>query len=144
MNGKVISIDKNQVVIELLQETKTCEACNLKHSCSLPDKKTISVLKSALDFSVSIGESVLIESIPGKLTKLAFVVYIMPLILMAVFGYAGLFFSENISILFGVLGLLCGLSILFVINKKTSHKRFVKIYKKDKEVVDGSNCGNCD
>jgi positive regulator of sigma E activity len=144
MDGKVIAIEKNQVVIELKQETKSCEVCTLKHSCSLPDKKTIGVSKSDLDYCFSVGEEVLIESLPGKITVLAFVVYIVPLIIMAVFGFAGLFFSENMSILFGIFGLLCGLFILYVTNKRISHKRFVKISKKDKEVVDGSNCGNCD
>lgn len=128
MKGKVIKVNDFEIEIEITGETTSCESCSLKHSCSLPEKKNIK-LPSKLYSKLNKNDLVKVEMKPGDLTKISFLVYMMPLILMTVGSLLGFNYSENLSIIFGTMGLMCGLIILIIINKKVSNKKFITLTK---------------
>jgi len=130
LKGKVIFVDENNLTVDLFADSSSCESCSLKHSCVMPDKKSITVKKSLYNEKFVLEDIVEVDMKQGELAKLSFVVYMIPLFLMMIGGISGIFFSEIYSIIGGFTGLLCGLILLIAVNKKVSNKRILTINKK--------------
>lgn len=129
MEGKVTFVDENKLIIQIEGDTKSCESCGMKDNCTLPEKKTITLDKKLYGENFMENDLVDINMKPGMLTKLSFLVYIIPLFLMVFGGLVGSHFSENMSVLGGIIGLLCGIIFLIVMNKKISIKNVLTLKK---------------
>lgn len=89
-----------------------CAGCKMHGVCGTDGKNVEHVIPTDLD--LTIGDKVILYIDPGKRVFSALMLFIFPIVFMALFYYiASFFLPEGFAILFGFLGLI----IAFVVNK---------------------------
>lgn len=112
--AKVIKFDDNMVWLEAERQS-TCSGCKVKQGCGTgmlakhvgKRFSNIAVMKTS---DVEVGEQVHLAIPEETLLQGAFLMYILPLILMFIFaaGAQALHFNEAIEVFSGLSGLLIG------------------------------------
>lgn len=120
-NAIVVSIDNNQTWIET-QRKSVCGQCSANKGCgtSVLSKvigNKLSKIKAINNINAQVGDEVVIGLNEQSLLKGAFVVYMLPLILLFLFSFVGQLVSDNLLIqnnefliiLFAVIGFYLGM-----------------------------------
>lgn len=126
--GIVRKLNKNTVDVEIHRSSACGESCA---SCGLcPGTETITAAENTLNAVV--GDRVIIDMSDKKVLGAAFLVYIIPII-MLIIGYAvgsAVFHKESIAIVSGFLLMVLTFAVIILIDKKIKHcytPRIVKI-----------------
>lgn len=120
-NAIVVSIDNNQTWIET-QRKSVCGQCSANKGCgtSVLSKvigNKLSKIKAINNINAQVGDEVVIGLNEQSLLKGAFIVYMLPLILLFLFSFVGQLVSDNLLIqnnefliiLFAVIGFYLGM-----------------------------------
>lgn len=120
-NAIVVSIDNNQTWIET-QRKSACGQCSANKGCgtSVLSKvigNKLTKIKAINNINAQVGDEVVIGVNEQSLLKGAFVVYMLPLILLFIFSFVGQLVSDNLLIqnnefliiLFAVTGFYLGM-----------------------------------
>ena len=120
-NAIVVSIDNNQTWIET-QRKSACGQCSANKGCgtSVLSKvigNKLSKIKAINNINAQVGDEVVIGLNEHSMLKGAFVVYMLPLILLFLFSFVGQLVSDNLAIqnnevlviLFAVTGFYLGM-----------------------------------
>ena len=120
-NAIVVSIENNQTWIET-QRKSTCGQCSANKGCgtSVLSKvigNKLSKIKAINNIDAQVGDEVVIGLNEHSLLKGAFMIYMLPLILLFLFSFFGQLLSHNLQIqnnefiiiLFAVLGFYLGM-----------------------------------
>lgn len=120
-NAIVVSIDNNQTWIET-QRKSACGQCSANKGCgtSVLSKvigNKLTKIKAINNINAQVGDEVVIGLNEQSLLKGAFVVYMLPLILLFLFSFVGQLVSDNLLIqnnefliiLFAVTGFYLGM-----------------------------------
>lgn len=125
----VAKIDENYVYLKPAFNESTCGTCAISGSCSLKTTKgELKIRKSAVEVSLVPGDSVLVD-LRYNQAIISFIVYGLPLcgfVMGILLGYM-LGFSDPISLLLGVGGLVIGFLETKVIDKRYEIKIIEKL-----------------
>lgn len=124
--GRVFSIESGALIIQVIQES-TCGSCSAQKGCGqgvltkyLGSSHFVRVgLTNRSSSEFNVGDEIELGIDEFAMLKAAFLVYLIPLIFMILGTYLGSLFSEILSILGAVVGLLVGATYVRI----ASHKR---------------------
>ena len=124
--GKVIAKEDSGIQIEMITQ-EGCRACAMSRVCSKGKKRFF--IPTTEDFAI--GDIVEVEVSANSRIFSSFVVFIIPVIFMIAFYFISkLFFSEDISVGFAILGILVSFFFIKFLDKKVEDRLDVKILRK--------------
>lgn len=126
----VRKIEENIVQVEI-ERTGSCEGCAVSGICNSNNKIILHKIKT--DLKLKIGDKVQVNIAPSLRIFSSFVVFIIPIITMLSFYLISKYLfklSEDLSIVFSLLGLLLSGLFIYFIDKKFANKLSFKITKK--------------
>ncbi len=102
-------LDNTQAQIEVTRQSACGENCASCKGCPKPTQFVSAIAKNPL--GAKLGDVVTVEGQTQKIFKMAFVVYLIPLILFFVFYFIAqsLMISESIAIFSAILGFVLGI-----------------------------------
>jgi sigma-E factor negative regulatory protein RseC len=107
-------LPNNKMIVEVAR-TSACSSCSLKGGCGVSSESPNNSYKVDNDINAKIGDSIIISIEQKTLYKSAFLVYILPIILMLLTSYIiQLIFKKDI---YTAISSLITLSIYFIILK---------------------------
>ncbi len=120
----VVAIEGNETWIET-QRKSTCGSCAANSACgtSVLSKvlgKRMSNMKAINKIGARVGDRVMVSLDESALLKGAFMVYMLPLLLMFLFSFFGVFISDTffadkseiVVIIFAIIGFVSGLTMV--------------------------------
>ena len=126
----VRKIEENNIQVEI-ERTGSCEGCAVSGMCNSNNKIILHKIKT--DLKLKIGDKVQVNIAPSLRVFSSFVVFIIPIITMLSFYLISKYLfklSEDLSIVFSLLGLLLSGLFIYLIDKKLANKLSFKITKK--------------
>lgn len=120
----------NFVYVEV-ESTGSCEGCAVSGICNANDKTILHKIKT--DLNLIIGDRIQVNIAPSLRIFSSFVVFIIPILTMLSFYLISKYlftFSEDISIVISMFGLLLSGIFIYVIDKIFANKLSFKITKK--------------
>ena len=120
----------NFVQVEV-ERTGSCEACAVSGICNANDKTILHKIKT--DLKLKIGDKVQVNIAPSLRVFSSFVVFIIPILTMLSFYLISKYlftFSEDLSIVISMFGLLLSGLFIYIIDKIFANKLSFKITKK--------------
>jgi sigma-E factor negative regulatory protein RseC len=118
-------IEGRNALIEVKRKTACGGDCDSCHGCPHPEE-TISVMAHN-DAQAAVGDRVIVESSSATVLKLAVLVYVMPIVLMAA-GYLVMPGGETARVLAGLAALACGLAICFFVSRRMNKRGRVAVH----------------
>ena len=116
--GVVEKIEENKVTIRITRDSSCGENCAMCNAC--PGKNMLVTLNT--NFPLSVNDKVMMETNSKYVLLSAFMVYLLPIILLIV-GYAA--FSLYIGLTFMIISFI----ILFFLDKKINTNHLIKLSK---------------
>lgn len=127
--GVVIKIQKNEALVSVKRKSSCGENCAMcKGVCKTPSHEALAV--NSIDAKV--GDVVLVETETKDVLKSAFLVYIVPVLLMFV-SYI-LLSDTGFAIVLSILTFLSGCIIVRIFDKKLAPKTYITEIIDNKEV----------
>ena len=120
----------NYVHVEV-ERTGSCEGCAVSGICNANDKTILHKIKT--DLKLEIGNRVQVNIAPSLRVFSSFVVFIIPILTMLSFYLISKYlfiFSEDLSIVISMFGLLLSGLFIYIIDKVFANKLSFKITKK--------------
>ncbi|MEA2095239.1 MAG: SoxR reducing system RseC family protein [Candidatus Cloacimonadota bacterium] len=120
----------NFVHVEV-ERTGSCDGCAVSGICNANDKTILHKIKT--DLKLEIGDRVHVNIAPSLRVFSSFVVFIIPILTMLSFYLISKYlftFSEDISIVISMFGLLLSGLFIYIIDKIFANKLSFKITKK--------------
>ena len=102
-------------LIEVRRRTACGHDCDQCHGCPHPEE-TITV-SAVNDAGAAAGDTVMVESSSAQVLRLAALVYVMPILLMAA-GYLAVPGTEGAKVAAAVAGLAVGMLICFAVSNR--------------------------
>ena len=120
----------NFVHVEV-EKSGSCDGCAVSGICNSNERIILHKIKTELKFSI--GNKVKVDIAPSLRIFSSFIVFIFPIITMLLFYVISkyvLIFSEDLSIVISLFGLLLSGLFIYLIDKKYESKLSFKIIKK--------------
>ncbi len=114
-----------------VERTGSCEGCAVSGICNANDKTILHKIKT--DLNLEIGDRVQVNIAPSLRVFSSFIVFIIPILTMLSFYLISKYlfvFSEDISIVISMFGLLLSGFFIYVIDKIFANKLSFNITKK--------------
>jgi positive regulator of sigma E activity len=127
----IVTNIKNRIATVEIQKGGGCKSCSVSGICGGNDKTVTHKIQTELELQV--GDKVRLFVSSGVKLFSSFIVFIFPILTMIIFYLLGkyiLSFSENISILFSVTGILISGILIYIIDKKYANKLHFEIEEK--------------
>lgn len=115
----VKKIEGSSALIEVRRKSACAGDCDSCHGCVHPEE-TITV-SACNDAGAAAGDRVLVESSSAQVLSLAALVYLMPIVLMAL-GYLVMPGSEGVRVLAAVGALAVGLLICWAVSRRMNRR----------------------
>ena len=122
--------EENFVHVEV-ERTGSCEGCAVSGICNANDKTILHKIKTSL--KLKIGDRVQVNIAPSLCVFSSFIVFIIPILTMLSFYLISKYlftFSEDISIVISMFGLLLSGLFIYIIDKIFANKLSFKITNK--------------
>ena len=126
--GIVKSVSDNKISVSRIN-TDSCGSCSMHGICGVKNQIDL-VFKTSDSFKV--GDTVeIIVSAEAKIFS-AFIIFVFPILLMIIFYAVSFYFfklTEGFSILLSIIGLVCSVFFIKIIDKRFELKERVRIRK---------------
>ncbi|WGS65922.1 SoxR reducing system RseC family protein [Marinitoga aeolica] len=124
---RIVDIDEEYVYLQAL-EASNCSSCAIKGSCNLtgdPNRKIKAINSNKLDLNRN--EFVYIKKIDSLESKVAFIMYGIPLLTMVIITVLLFSFGLNeiISFILGLTGMLISYYFIHLYDKKVAKTKYV-------------------
>jgi len=126
----VRKIEENFVHVEV-ERSGSCDGCAVSGICNSNERIILHKIKTEL--KLTIGDKVKVDIAPSLRIFSSFIVFIFPIITMLLFYVISkyvLIFSEDLSIVISLFGLLLSGLFIYLIDKKFENRLSFKIIKK--------------
>lgn len=128
MQGTVQPLnEKGLCPIVLVPEDAACGSCMAKGICQIPSSERIDVSPELLPPGVRAGDVVDVELAEGFRVRLAFSIFVLPLLLMVAGAALGAARGERWSIAAGFVGLLAGVLLGWLASRGPAAERWIRI-----------------
>lgn len=128
MQGTVQPLnEKGLYPIALVLEDAACGSCMAKGICQIPASERIEVSPEQLPPGVRAGDAVDVELPAGFRVRLAFSIFVLPLLLMVAGAALGASRGERWSIVSGFAGLLTGVLLGWLASRGPAAERRIRI-----------------
>lgn len=119
--------EKGLFPIDLSPEAGECDGCASKGICKLPAAERIEVPPEQLPQGIHAGDPVHVDMPPGFRVRLAFSIFILPLLLMLAGAVLGGLRGERWAMACGFGGLLAGILCSWLIHRGQTALKLIHI-----------------
>ncbi|MCD4650652.1 MAG: SoxR reducing system RseC family protein [Candidatus Cloacimonetes bacterium] len=125
----VISTEKGKVTVEI-DKSDSCDSCAIRGLCMSKGSSVRHTLET--DIKLSIGDHVRVSASAGVKLLSSFILFILPIMMMIVFYFIAklIGFSEDVSIITSIAGLLVSILIIRLLDKRFANKIHFEIIEK--------------